>query len=81
MSADLESLLSDLPWSSERLTDTSEGPRSVRSAPATKEIVDLWDHERGWMKKAGYSVGEFPRRSGHFQISKWSQVEQPKECS
>ena len=71
-------ILSSLRWSKARLVQTKKGPRFVRSATATPDVLELWDTERRKLYDAGYSVGEY---NGEMQISEWRENEESRPAA
>jgi len=66
-----DEILDHIRWSKQREVATKRGPRLVKSAAATTEILAAYNQDRNWFFQAGYSFGEF---NGRMNITRWEEV-------
>ena len=64
-----EEILASLTWSAPREVNTKRGPKVVRSATSTAEVLELFLIERDQLYKLGYSQSQY---QGKWQVSQWS---------
>lgn len=69
-----EDILGALAWSAPKEVSTKNGPRLLSQAKANPLVFDLWKAERNDLYALGYSLGEFPRGSGKWTLSKWENL-------
>lgn len=70
----IEDVLDVLKWSTPKEVPTKNGPRMLSSAPANQLVFDLFKTHRNELFTRGMSLGEWPRNSGKWQVSKWENV-------
>lgn len=69
-----EDIVAALSWSAPKEVNTKNGPRIMRSAKLTDEMSDLWQRDRDWCFERGYSVSEWPKGSGKWNVTKWEKL-------
>lgn len=66
-----EDILESLRWGRPIETPTKKGPRMRTTAPATQSAMDLFDREGSDLYALGYTLGEWPKGSGKWTVTKW----------
>lgn len=69
-------ILDSLSWSKPRNVMTKRGQKSVTSATATPEVLQLLETERAELSALGYSLSDW---DGKKQLSRWSDPVAPGE--
>lgn len=69
-----EDIFGALRWSAPKEIATKNGPRILTTAPANQIVFTLFKAESRALFADGYSLGEWPKYSGKWQVSKWEKV-------